>query len=113
MRRLGVKVAKMCGRYVFRVFYDSEASKQVKKFDMDKSAVKDLMFGGINELMRNKQYYHHSTVGQDYSYWTDDGKEALQEFMTVMGWKLKQAEEADLKKRAKELTMSALKGDKV
>jgi len=33
--------------------------------------------------------------------------------MNVMGCKLKEAEEADLKKRAKELTMSALKGEKV
>jgi two-component SAPR family response regulator len=80
---------------------------------MDKQAVKDLMFGGINELMRNRQYYHHSSVGQAYSYWTDEGKEALQEYMQVMGWKLKEAEEADLKKRAKEMTMTALKGETV
>ena len=80
---------------------------------MDKSAVKDLMFGGLHELMKNRNYYYHSTVGQTYSHWTDEGKEALLEYMNVMGWKLKEAEEADLKKRAKELTMSALKGEKV
>jgi hypothetical protein len=80
---------------------------------MDKQAVKDLVFGGINELMRNRKYYHHSTVGSDYSRWTDEGKEALCEYMNVMGWKLHEAEEADLRKRAKEITMNALKGEKI
>ena len=84
---------------------------QVKKFKMDKKAVKDLMFGGINELMRNKQYYHHSTVGQAYSYWTDEGKEALVEYMNVMGWKLKEAEEAELVQRSKDMVLKGLKGD--
>ena len=80
---------------------------------MDKSAVKDLIFGGINELMRNRHYYYHSSVGQGYSYWTEEGKEALIEYMNVMGWKLKEAEDADLRSRAKEMTMNALKGEKV
>lgn len=78
---------------------------------MDKQAVKDLMFGGINELMRNRHYYYHSGVGQPYSYWTDEGKAALVEYMNVMGWKLKEAEEADLNKRAKQQTLNALKGE--
>lgn len=80
---------------------------------MNKAAVKDLMFGGINELMRNRNYYHHSSVGQNYSYWTDEGKEALVEYMNVMGWKLKEAEEADLKERSKQLVINGLKGEKV
>lgn len=78
---------------------------------MDKKAVKDLMFGGINELMRDRRFYYHSGVGQAYSYWTDEGKEALVEYMNVMGWKLKEAEEADLNKRAKQQTLDALKGE--
>ena len=80
---------------------------------MDKQAIKDLIFGGINELMRDRDYYYHSAVGQGYSHWTDKGKDALIEYMNVMGWKLREAEEADLKKRAKEMTMSALKGESV
>ena len=78
---------------------------------MDKQAVKDLVFGGLLELMRNRKYYYHSGVGAAYSHFTDDGKEALIEYMQVMGWKLKEAEEADLNKRAKEQTMAALKGE--
>ena len=80
---------------------------------MDKSAVKDLIFGGINELMRNRQYYYHSSVGQSYSYWTEDGQKALCEYMNVMGWKLKEAEEAELNRRSKDLVLKGLKGDAV
>lgn len=80
---------------------------------MDKQAVKDLMFGGINELMCNRNYYHHSSVGMTYSHWTDEGKEALHEYMTIMGWKLKEAEEADLKERSKQMVINGLKGEKV
>ena len=80
---------------------------------MDKHAVKDLIFGGLHELMKDRKFYHHSSVGQNYSYWTDEGKEALAEYMQVMSWKLKEAEEADLKKRAKDMTMNALKGENV
>jgi hypothetical protein len=80
---------------------------------MDKSAVKDLIFGGIHEMMRNRHYYYHSSVGQSYSYWTEEGQKALAEYMNIMGWKLMEAEEADLRKRAKEMTMNSLKGDSV
>ena len=80
---------------------------------MDKQAVKDLVFGGLTEIMRNRNYYYHSSVGQNYSHFTDDGKDAIIEYMQVMGWKMKEAEEADLKKRAKEMTMNALKGESV
>jgi hypothetical protein len=80
---------------------------------MEKQAVKDLMFGGIHELMRNRNYYYHSTVGVSYCHWTDEGKEALHEYMTVMGWKLKEAEEAELNQRAKELVIKGLKGETV
>lgn len=80
---------------------------------MDKSAVKDLIFGGLVEIMRNRNYYYHSSVGPSYSHWTDDGKAALCEYMDIMGYKLKEAEEENLKKRAKEMTMNALKGEKV
>lgn len=80
---------------------------------MDKKATKDLVYGGMLELMHNRQYYYHSSVGSEYSHWTEEGKEALAEYMNFMAFKMLQAEEEDLRKRAKEMTMNALKGDKV
>ena len=79
---------------------------------MDKGAVKDLVFGGLMELQRNRAYYYYSGVGSAYSYWTEDGKEAVAEFMKEMAPLMRQADELELDKRAKEMVLKELKGDK-
>ncbi len=76
---------------------------------MRKSAVKDLMFGGLMELSRNSRYYYHSTVGKTYCYWTDEGKEAIVEFMKELAPMMRMAEEQDLDSRAKEMVLKELK----
>ena len=77
---------------------------------MQKGAIKDLIYGGIEEILNNRNYYYHSSVGAGYSHLTDEGKEAVAEFMNLMAWKIKEANEADLEKRAKQQVMDALKG---
>lgn len=72
-----------------------------------------MMFGGVSELMKNRTFYYFSSVGQNYSYWTDEGKEALHEYMNIMAFKLHEAEEESLNKRAKELVIKGLKGEQV
>lgn len=76
---------------------------------MEKIALKDLAYGALLELMRNSRYYYHSTAGEVYSHWTEEGKIVLAEFMNGIAWKMLQAEEDDLNKRAKEQTLAALK----
>lgn len=76
---------------------------------MKKDAVKDLMFGGVSELMRNPNYYYFSSVGSNYCHWTEPGKLALQEYMELMAVKFHEAELADLDRRAKQLVLGALK----
>jgi hypothetical protein len=80
---------------------------------MDKNALKDFMYGGIAELMRNRHYFYHSTIGAEYSHWTEEGQKALADYMHVMGYKMLQAEEKELDKRAKELVIKGLKGNSV
>ena len=75
---------------------------------MQKGAIKDLIYGGLEELINNRNYYYHSSVGRDYSHLTDEGKVAIVEFMDLMSWKIKQANEEDLERRAKEQVMNAL-----
>ena len=41
---------------------------------MEKQAVKDLMYGSLNELMQNRRYYYYSSIGAEYCHWTDEGK---------------------------------------
>jgi hypothetical protein len=78
---------------------------------MDRKAIKEFMYGGVAELMRNRDYYYNSTVGAEYSHWTDAGQKAIAEYMHIIGHKMLQAEEAELTQRAKDLVLKGLKGD--
>lgn len=78
---------------------------------MNKQAAKDLVYGGLLELVNNKQFYYTSSISPaEYSHFTDDGKEALIEFMTAMAFVMHQSETADLDKRAKDMVIKELKG---
>lgn len=81
----------------------------MKKSKMKKNAVKDLIFGGLQELSLNNRFYYHSSVGGNYSHWTQEGKEALLEFMKEMTPLMRAAEEQDLDHRAKEMVLKELK----
>ena len=80
---------------------------------MDKEAVKNLMFGGFCELIRDSKYYHRSEVGPEYCYFTDRGKIAVQDFMNQMAVNIHRAELAELDRRAKEMVIKGLKGESV
>jgi hypothetical protein len=76
---------------------------------MKKSAIKDLCYGGMLELLNNRHYYYHSSVGSAYSHLTEEGKEAVSEFMNMIAFKMKEAEDADLDQRAKQQVLDQLK----
>ena len=77
---------------------------------MEKSAIKDLIYGGLEELINNRRYYYHSSVGGAYSHLTEDGKAAMVEFIDLMAFKIREAEEQDLDQRAKQQVLITLKG---
>jgi hypothetical protein len=109
MQRLGARIVKTYGHYVSLVSFDSEVLQKVKKSKMDKAAIKDLVYGGLEELMNNNRYYYHSSVGSAYSHLTEDGKAAVSEFMDLMAWKIKECNNADLNERAKQQVIAELK----
>jgi hypothetical protein len=76
---------------------------------MEKQAIKELMYGGISEMMQNRRYYYHSSVGRSYSNWTEEGKVAMDDFMREMTRYIYDAEQNALDQRAKELVMKELK----
>ena len=76
---------------------------------MEKGAIKDLCYGGLEEILNNNRYYYHSSVGAAYSHLTDSGKEAVIEFMDMVAWKIKEANEIDLDNRAKKQVLDQLK----
>ena len=110
MQLLGAKTARTFGRYGSLASSDSEALQKVKKSKMHRGAIKDLLYGGLVELMRNRQYYYRSSAGVGYSHWTEEGKEALEEYMNMICDKVLQTESAEDDARAKELVLRELKG---
>ena len=80
---------------------------------LEKSAIKELLYGGISEILSNRHYYYHSSVGAGYCHFTDAGKAAIAEYLNIIGAEMIKAEEASLNKRAKDLVINGLKGEKV
>jgi len=80
---------------------------------MDSNAIKELMYGGVKELMNNRTYYYYSNIGQNYSHWTEEGQQALAEYMNLIGYKMLEIEEASLNRRARDLVLKGLKGETV
>ena len=76
---------------------------------MQKGAIKDLVYGGLEEILHNRNYYYNSSVGGAYSHLTEEGKIALTEFMGLMAYKIIEAENADLNDRAKKQVLDQLK----
>lgn len=78
---------------------------------MNRQASKDVLYGGLVELVNNPKYYYHSSIGAEYSHWTEDGAKVLAEYMALMANNIYKAEQESLDKRAKAMVLSKLKGD--
>ena len=79
---------------------------------MDRTAIKDLLYGGIVELMRNSHYYYNSGVNSTYNSWTEEGRAALADYVNLVAGKMWEAEQVELNARAKDLVVKELKGEK-
>ncbi len=78
---------------------------------MDKTAIKHMMYGGIKELMSDRKYYYTSSTGRHFSHFTDEGKVAVQEFVTEIAAYITEAENKELDQRAKDMVLKELKGN--
>ncbi len=78
---------------------------------MEKDALKDILYGGLIELMNNKEFYYRSSVGATYSHWTTQGSPVMLAFVNSIIKLMHTAEEQSLNKRAKELVIKGLKGE--
>lgn len=80
---------------------------------LDKRAVKELLYGGINEIIQNREFYYNSGISNTYNHFTEAGKAAMDAYMKQMVNMMLEAEEESLNKRAKELVVKGLKGENV
>lgn len=79
---------------------------------MDRRAAKDLLYGGVLEIVQDERYFYKS-VGSDYSRWTESGIQALTEYLRVMACIMIHTEHAELDQRAKSMVINTLKGDTI
>ena len=78
---------------------------------MQKSALKDLLYGSIVEMTDNKDLFYKSEIGQkyEYSHWTDNGKMVVMELIEYVTRKILTAENEELNARAKKMVWDQLK----
>lgn len=90
---------------------DLEGLPLAIKSKMDRNAIKDFMYGGIAELIKNRQYYYLSQGSSEYSYWTKEGQSALLEIIELLSFEIIEAENKELDQRSKAIVIKPLKGD--
>lgn len=107
-----LKIKMVLIRLGFRVslgLEDLRRAKKSKGLVMDKQAIKELMYGGIKELMNNSRYYYRSSTGRQFSSFTEPGKIAVQEFVHEIAAYITDAENVELDQRAREMVLKELK----
>lgn len=80
-----------------------------KNFDIKRSMNKDLVYGGLLELSRNRLVWHESTVSAEYSHLTEDGQKAIIHVVENMFRGLQIIHQQEVKEEAKRQTLDALR----
>ena len=80
-----------------------------KNFDIKRSMNKDLVYGGLLELSRNRLVWHESTVSPEYSHLTEDGQKAIIHVVENMFRGLQIIHQQEVKEEAKRQTLESLK----
>jgi len=80
-----------------------------KNFDIKRSMNKDLVYGGLLELAKNKLVWHESSVSPEYSHLTEDGKKAIIHVVENMFRGLQIIHADEIKEEAKKQMLDALR----
>ena len=80
-----------------------------RKFDIRRSMNKDMVYGALSELVKNRMVWHESTVSPEYSHLTEDGKKAIVHVVEEMFRGLQIIHEQEVKEEAKRQTLESLK----
>lgn len=81
-----------------------------RKYDIRRSMHKDMLYGSLLELAKNKQVWYESSTGPEYSHLTDEGKEAILHVIEEMFRGLQTIHKQEIREEAKSQTLDALKG---
>lgn len=81
-----------------------------KKFNLRRDMNKDIVYGALSELSRNQKVWHESSVGAEYSFLTEDGREAIVHVIEDMFRGLQTIHAQEIQEEAKRQTLEALIG---
>jgi hypothetical protein len=76
---------------------------------MNKQAIKDVLYGSIVEMTRSRDFFYQSSVGHNYSHWTEEGQRVVAYYINLMTPLILEIEEKELDERAKNLVVKELK----
>ena len=80
-----------------------------RKFNIRRSMNKDMVYGALSELVKNRTVWHESTVSPEYSHLTEDGKDAIIHVVEEMFRGLQIIHNQEIKEEAKRQTLESLK----
>lgn len=76
---------------------------------MDKSALKEILYGSLKELLSNTKFIYVSSIDPTYSEWTELGQKESLQFLKQISFMMAQSELEELDRRAKEMVLEKLK----
>lgn len=76
---------------------------------MKREYIKDGLYGGFTELIKNDRLYYHSIVSREYSKFTEQGQVELIKWLEMQAKEIYRHEEEMLNERAKQLVLKELK----
>lgn len=80
-----------------------------RKFNIRRSMNKDMVYGALMELVKNKMVWHESTVSPEYSHLTEDGRDAIVHVVEEMFRGLQIIHTQEIKEEAKKQMIEELK----
>ncbi len=80
-----------------------------RKFELKRSMNKDIIYGALLELSKNRQVWHESSVSPEYSHLTEEGKTAIIHVIEDMFRGLQSIHNQEIKEEAKRQTLESLK----
>ena len=72
--------------------------------------VERMIIGSVKEIIRDRQYFYHSTIGPEYCHLTEEGNRAIIDLVNLLGSRLLKAELEEDIERSKQLVLDQLKG---
>jgi len=87
--------------------------KLAKNYKLAQEADKDKVYGGLKEFTKNSRLWRSSSVGREYCYLTEEGKEVIVDMMQDMLRTIDALERKAVEQEAKEVVWKELGKEKL